>query len=378
MRSSVPHLETVREMAGEQSPGAAGPRPAPAARGHVRGLAAGFQELGGKVTAYYLVRIRAQRQAARGDGDLASLVAGVYRREPKHTAFLLERLCYDFVSRFWRAGTEPRRLLVGTEACRLPEESMILLHAGLGMALVEHLLRPLRADSAEAAIDAALDRFFGLVSDNARPDLAPVACESMGLMVRRFLPHLHVVVAARLQAADTLLAHYYWHGAGRAIYFLPRLFHPFPGAPRRGLELCRREPPEQCYRLDALAGYCFASTMINLRHPEVVAGLLPRLAPGETESLASGVAAALITRDYTCPGEPAVRRFLRPSDKLSAATAGELAAAWEEVVRRPSEEALERVYPWLLARGKLADLARHQPLAALLAAEREERQERNG
>ncbi|HYL05336.1 MAG TPA: hypothetical protein VE075_04820, partial [Thermoanaerobaculia bacterium] len=353
MRSARPY-EAVRAITGKQSLDAAGSWPAPPARGFARELAAGFQEFGGKLTAYYLVRIRAQRQAARGTGDLASLVAGVYRREPRHTAFLLERLCYDFVRRFWRAGTEPRRLLDGAEARHLPAESLILLHAGLGMALAEHLLRPLRPDSSEAAFDAALGRFAELVSDNARPELAPVTCEAMGLMVRRFLPGLHAAVAARMRARDPGLAAYYWHGAGRAIYFLARLFHPFPGSPRKGLEICRREPPEPRYRLDALAGYCFASTMINLRHPEVVAGLLPHLAAGEAEPLASGVTAALITRDYTCPGEPAVRRFLRPSAEISfAASAGELAAAWEEVVRRPGAEAMDRLYPWLRARGKL-------------------------
>src|SRR5216683_2111419 len=75
--------------------GGSWPGAAVAARG--RKLGAGVREFGGKLVAYYLVRLRAQPRAVRGEGDLASLVAETYRRDPKHTAFLLERLCYDYV-----------------------------------------------------------------------------------------------------------------------------------------------------------------------------------------------------------------------------------------------------------------------------------------
>jgi hypothetical protein len=368
-----PRHEAVRTMAREQSPRAAGTWQAPGPLGFARELGAGFQELGGKLVAYYLVRLRAQPQAARGNRDLTSLVADVYRGDPRHIAFLLERLCYDFVKRYWRAGEEPRHLLDGKEARWLPEQSLILLHAGLGMALAEHLLAPLHPDDADGTFDAALDRFAELVKDNARPEFAAVPFEAMGVMVRRFLPGLHGAVSARLLARDTCLAAYYWHGAGRAIYFLPGFFLPSPGVVRGGLEACRREPPERCFRLDALAGFCFASTMINLRHPELVARLLPHLEPGEAEAVASGVAAALMTRHHTCPYELGVRAFLRPIAEPGAGTAGGgLAGAWEGLVRGPCEEALVRAYPLLRARGELATLARHRPLGTLLAAEPEE------
>jgi len=370
--------------AGGSWPGAAAASAA-AARG--RELGAGVREFGGKLVAYYLVRLRAQPHAVRGERDLASLVAETYRRDPKHTAFLLERLCYDFVIGRWRgdraghagrAGDIPRHLLDGQEAARaLPEQSLILLHAGLGMALTEILLLPLSPDSPASAFAAALDSFAAQVEANARPEFAAVAFESLGLMVRRFLPRLHVPVEASLRARDERLAAYYWHGAGRAIYFLPGLFHPFPGTARRGVEICRREPLEPRHRLDALAGFCFASTMINLRHPELVARLLPHLGPGEIEALASGVAAALLTRHHTAPDEPGVRTFLRPlAADLAGRGAGPAAdlpaGLWEDAVRRPCAEALDRAYPLLRARGELATLARYRPLASLPAPEREE------
>jgi hypothetical protein len=353
-------------MAGEPSPHAAGTWQASGPRGFARELGAGFQEFRGKLVAYYLVRLRAQPQAARGNRDLTSLVADVYRRDPRHTAFLLERLCYDFIKRYWRAGEEPRHLLDGVEARWLPEQSLILLHAGLGMALAERLLAPLHPEGAAGTFDAALDRFAELVKDNARPEFAAVTFEALGVMVRRFLPRLHGAVSARLLARDARLAAYYWHGAGRAIYFLPDFFLPSPGAASGALETCRREPPEASFRLDAVAGLCFASTMINLRHPELLVRLLPHLEPGEAEAMASGVAGALMTRHHTCPYELGVRDFLRPTAEPWAGTAGGgLAGAWEDLVRRPCEEALDRAYPLLRARGELATLARHRPLGTL-------------
>jgi hypothetical protein len=381
--------------------GGAGPGTALAhavARG--RELGDGFRELGGKLVAYYLVRLRAQPAAARGERDLAALVAETYRRDPQHAAFLLERLCYDYVKglrrsgragRSGRAANLPRHLLDGREAGRaLPEESLILLHAGLGMALTEILLLPLPSGSPAPVFAAALDSFVAQVEANARPEFAAVAFESLGLMVRRFIPRIHVPVEACLRARDASLAAYYWHGAGRGIYFLPGLFHPLPGTARRGLEICRREPPQPHHRLDALAGFCFASTMINLRHPGLVARLLPHLGPGEIEALASGVAGALLTRHHTSPDQPEVREFLRPlaadpsgrragrGAEGEGGPAADLAGLWENAVRRPCLAALDRSYPLLRARGELACLARHCRLGSLPASATQEAPELPG
>src|SRR5579864_6110994 len=198
MRAPNHIQEAARALDGTRPPRAGGAGPGAAlARAVARGreLGDGFRELGGKLVAYYLVRLRAQPAAARGDRDLASLVAETYRRDPRHTAFLLERLCYDYVQGLRRGGRAgrsaglPRHLLDGREAARaLPEESLILLHAGLGMALTEILLLPLSSGSSAPVFAAALDSFVAQVEANARPEFAAVAFESLGLMVRRFIP----------------------------------------------------------------------------------------------------------------------------------------------------------------------------------------------
>ncbi|HLX09812.1 MAG TPA: hypothetical protein VKY89_18295 [Thermoanaerobaculia bacterium] len=331
-------------------------------------LAAGCRELAAKFVAYYLVRLRPHWRAASGRGELTALVAATCRRDPEHAAFLLEGLCYEYVRRALRARRQLVHLLDGEAAAALPERSLILLHVGLGMALTEVLIRPLRPRGQAAAVDGALDRFAALVAANARPEYAPVCFESLGLMVRRFMPHLHVAVEERLRVREPGAAAGYWHGAGRGIYFLASLCHPFPGTARRGLAICRREPPLPGLRLDAIAGFAFASTMINLRQPELVARLLLHVEPEEIEAVASGVAGALMTRYHTRPEATEVRDFLRP---VAAPWPGELgarlAALWDGAVRMPATAAMDRAYPLLRARGELASFARHRPLGTVLA-----------
>jgi|HubBroStandDraft_3_1064219.scaffolds.fasta_scaffold47575_2 hypothetical protein len=338
----------------------------------------GVREVGAKLQVYYWVGLRSQRPALRRTGgDLPLLVAAAYRSDPWRTAFVLERMCYDLVLGVFRSGAVPSRLL-DPPGGALPDESLVLLHAGLGMALARRLLGPLRPRAPGAALDSALDRFAGLVADNAQPAFAPVCFEALGLVARRFFPGLHRQVEARMRARGPELAAWYWHGAGRTTYFLPTLCHPFPGTARRGAAICRSEPPAAENRLDALSGFCFAAAMVNLPRPGLVARLLPHLAPGEVEALASGVAGALLARHHTCPHDPAVHAFLawgqasparggaRDAARGPAAAAGR-SETWEREVIGPCREVLERAYPRLRARGELSLLARHQPLAALLA-----------
>jgi hypothetical protein len=346
------------------------------------GMRDGVREVGAKLRVYYWVGLRSQRAALRrAGGDLPLLVAEAYRSDPWRTAFLLERMCYDLVLGIFRSGAVPSRLL-DPPGGALPGESLVLLHAGLGMALARRLLGPLRPQAPGAAFDSALDRFAGLVADNAQPAFAPVCFEALGVIARRFFPGLHREVARRLRARGPELAAWYWHGAGRATYFLPALLHPFPGMARRGAEICRSEPSAGENRLDALSGFCFAAAMVNLPRPGLVARLLPHLAPGEVEALASGVAGALLARHHTCPEDPAVHAFLAWGQAGPARSgAGEAACGpaatgslseslsepWAREVIGPCREVLERAYPRLRARGELSLLARHQPLAALLA-----------
>jgi hypothetical protein len=352
-------------MSAAGAPAAA--REHPSARGAGCGLASGWQELRSKVAAYLLVRHGLQGARLSGR-PLPELVAAVYAREPGNAAFHLERLAFDWVRARQAQRGDPgaERLLAGPAGAALPEKSLILLHSGMGMALAELLLGRLGPRSRAAAFDAAVRRFVAASNEGSLPGYEAVSLEALGLIVRRFLPSLRRGVEGALRGLDPELAGYYWHGAGRAIYFLPSLFFPLPGNVRRGLDFCRREPPDAERRLDALSGFFFAVTMINLGHPVVLETYLRHLdeSAGESAALASGAAACAITLHQTSPGHPALARFLdyRPSPAPGGTCRR---ALWERWVGTPCREAVETLYPLLRARRQLALLARHQSLPAL-------------
>ncbi|HVT61000.1 MAG TPA: hypothetical protein VHR45_21735 [Thermoanaerobaculia bacterium] len=339
-----------------------------------------WRQFRSKAAVYWLLRVSA-RSLMRPGVPLAEQVEDIYRRQPcsrpprkgsglNRTAFEVERLCYDFVNAGWGRGKGgesaqgPRQLLSGEAAAVLPQKSLILLHAGMGMALAEQTLRRLGPSSPAAAYEAALRRFLSLVELNSRPAYALVPVEALGMMVRLFRSRIRGAVERQLRAVDLGLAAYYWHGAGRAIYFLPAQFHPFPRSLDRGLEICRREPPEPAHRLDALSGFCFAAAMMGLGHPWTLEPLLARLGERteEAEALASGIAACIVTRHHTTPDDPVIGAFLRYRPPAAEARRAEL---WRRWVAEPCALVLERLYVRLEAEGRLGALARHQSLAAL-------------
>jgi hypothetical protein len=346
-----------------------------------REIAAAWQELRNKARAYWLVGL--QRGAPRRGATLAELTAELCLRQPETAAFHLERLGYDFALAEWRRRGEPPCGLLADAA--LPEASLVLLHSGLGLALSRRLLRPFGAGSPAADLAAGLERLLALIEANARPDLAPVAIEAAGLIVRMFLPRLRAATARWMRAASPDLEGLFWHGIGRAVYFVPASSWPRPGALRHALALCRREPPDAATRQHALAGLAFAVTMINWQQPLLIERLFalleidaeraggadpagaggssgPPLPPrweGEAEAFASGVAACLFVQRFTLPNAPPPPVLQHLPDAASDPRRREL---WERHVRQPCAAALEQLYPRLVARRELSRFAWFQPL----------------
>jgi len=330
-----------------------------------------MRELRNKLGTYWRVRGSGVWRAA--GAPLPARVAAVLRAapvDPDRAVFELEGIAFDETRAAWTAGREPRGLLNGEEARGLPEESLILLHSGVGLALASRLLRPLRASSPAAAFDAALGSFLDLCRANAQPAYLPVTREPLGLAVRMFQPRLTAAVDAGLRRIDPDLAAGFWHGAGRALYFRPS--HLLPGGLARAVASCRREPPSAPpadNRLDALAGLAFAVSMVNLNHPGALERLLDQVVESGQEILAitSGVVGCLLARHHTTPADPAIAAFLahRPADPRRRET-------WERRVSAPGASALARLYPALRAAGRLGDFARFQRLAAVEESLQEE------
>lgn len=276
--------------------------------------------------------------------SLPEAVERAYRLDPYQSLWAVEGAGHDHAAGFWRRTDRPREVLTARELDGLPEESLLMLHAGMGLAFAEHLMGEVGPASPRSELRHALARFIALCQDNAREGYADAALESLGLMVRCFYPDLTRPVDRELRALDdeTLLG-YYWHGVGRAIYFLPIQFLPGYGSVRHAVRMAEREAPHELAREKSLVGLGWAFTLVNLNEPRILEAVLRH--HGEEirgGAFAEGLVGSVVMRHDTTPGAPFIPRFFRhrPSSREPR-----LVELWEEIVRRPLERALGELYP---------------------------------
>ena len=280
-------------------------------------------------------------------------VAAVERRGAQDAVFALERLGRHLVADAWGAAP-PRRLFESPEVADLPPSSLILLHAGVGLEFADRVLGDLPRQPAAEPVRTALHRFADLCRDNSLPGYLAAAFEPLGVVVRLLHGRLLPEIERQIAVVEPEVASYFWHGVGRAYYFLPRHLRPLRSTLAAAIAHCHAEPRQPTSRLDALQGLFFAATMVNLHHPPVVAALLAQAeAAGEGERFSSGLVACLLARHDMTPADPALHHLL---DYLPPA-ASRVAALWEPRVAAPSREALRHFYPVLKQSQRLGLLA---------------------
>jgi hypothetical protein len=241
----------------------------------------------------------------------------------------------------------------------LPASSILMLNAGLGLALAEHLLDEAGDDPSAPVIERTIARFHALCHANVSPGHEATALQGLGFVARAWHAPAMPLIAAAVAALDPELAIYFWHAVGRALYFLPRYFAPLPRHRRRALARLARECPDARSHRQAIAGYACAAVLVNMQHPAVVERLLPEIAAsgGEAAAVGAGVRCACAVRASASPAEPFLEGLL-----AHRAAAGEL-AAWETRVRRPCERGLADL-PVLEREGRLGELLREVDAAA--------------
>jgi hypothetical protein len=235
----------------------------------------------------------------------------------------------------------------------LPALAVVPFHTGAGLSFAGRLLA---TDGTRSPADLA--RWIALWEENARPGYGGIAVEALGLVARNLYPYLLPRLGELLRAIDPGLAEYLWHGAGRGLYFAPTHALPHSGALSRAFEKARREPPDESGRRNATAGLAWALTLVNLREPEILAGVLRRHGGeiGSAEAFANGVASAVVVWYDIVGLDSHLDAFLahRPDGPAPA-------ALWRDLVVRPCEEVLQHTYPQLRQGGGLASLFRCPP-----------------
>jgi len=323
-----------------------------------------WQEFQNNYEVYSLVKhVRSRLRIPSGPHfPLEELIRNAYALGEFADLWAVEGLGHDYAVSF-RSQDEPLRgLLTGESARVLPASSLTMMHAGIGLAFAEELMKTITPYSPVEDIDRVLQEFITLCKDNSREGYLGAAYESLGLVTRTWHAQMVSVVDRRLRENHGDVVSYFWHGSGRALYFLPMYFIPGSLSPWRALE---REAPDDVGRLNMLAGLAWATTLVNMRQPEIMANLLKyrgdRLT--RTDAFSNGVMSSVMMASDITPEDVYIAAFCRYRTDSSD---HHLAELWESCIARPCERALNSYYPVLKKHERLGEVFHYQSYPNLI------------
>jgi hypothetical protein len=311
---------------------------------------------------YNLVKnIRSRLRVDRGPAvSLANLVDQAYALGPYADLWAIEGLGHDYTDLRLDRDHAAAGIMRDGPAAALPARSLTMMHAGLGLSLAERLLKSLTPCSPAEEFRDVVGAFIAACDVHSRPGYAGAAYESLGLVTRTWHPRLVIPVAAALLEIDERVAGYFWHGAGRALYFLPAYIVPVL-SPWRAAD---REAPHALAHDNLYAGLAWAWTLVNIRHPRIMAELLRTRGDRvrRSDAFANGVASALVVAIDITPGDPYVHAFVSyVPDEASGA-----AEAWNATIAPAAHAALSWYHPVLQEQAALENVFRYTDLAALV------------
>lgn len=335
-----------------------------------------LQELQNKVQVFVLVRNipgTLQLPAEPPYPTLREVVQRAYAMEAYPTLWAVEGIGHWYGDTFFVRHEVPRGILTAANVRDLPAESLTMLHAGIGMSFAQYWMKTVNHRSPLADIRYVLTQVIALCHDNSQPGYVGAALESLGLITRNGQFYSETRPDEMVQIVSRELAHldpevfeYFWRGVGRAHYFLPIHFVPGYGSSWHAVKMIRNAVPnEQAWR-NAIAGLAWGITMVNIRHPQVVASFLQHHGAqlAVDDSFANGVASSLMMRYDTTPDAPFIAPFYHYQPD---ATDPQLVQLWQYHVQQPSTVALQEYYPVLKRHQRLGEIFRYQALAALVA-----------
>jgi hypothetical protein len=335
-----------------------------------------LQELQNKVQVFSLVRNIPSTLRLVSEPPyppLSEVVQSAYAMEPYPALWAVEGIGHWYGDTFFMHHDVPRGILTEPQVGDLPVASLTMLHAGIGMSFAQHWMRTVNHLSPVTDIRYALGQVMALCRDNSQPGYEGAALESLGLITRngQFYgetrpDQMAHIVSWELEHIDPEGFEYFWHGVGRAHYFLPIHFVPGYGSIWHAVRMIQHAVPNDRAWLNAIAGLAWAITMVNIRHPQIVANLLryhgPQLAADD--GFANGVASSIMMRYDTTPHASFVKPYYHYQPEP---TDPQLVQFWQSQVQQPCAVALQEYYPVLKQRHRLGEIFRYQYLPALVA-----------
>lgn len=291
--------------------------------------------------------------------SLLDLTARAARLDPYLCVFATEGAGHCYTDWCLANKSAQRRLLNDAAHTHLPSRALVPLHAGMGLSLAEAVLSAFEQNTFPDG-ESLVSRFIQLCQANSQEEYVGATYEAMGLAARSLFPHLIPLLDYSLAQTDERLLAYFWHGVGRAIYFSPVNFLPWGDGTLRGLQMCLQEPLHGLARRNAVAGFAWAMTLVNIRQPEITAQFLRHHERDITESDAfiNGICSALIIWHDSAPDSPdleALARFRLVGPEM---------AAWNKYVVQSCDKAFN-YYQALKLKKSLGTVFSYQNLSNL-------------
>jgi len=321
-----------------------------------------WQQLQNNFEVYNLVKQVAGKLGIPPSGifDLPEMIERSYALGQYPDLWAIEGLGHDYVAMFW--NRKPLNgILLPENTPNVPDSAMTMLHAGMGLFFAQTLLPKISPYVPAGEIRQTLEQFVSLVRANSRPGYEGAALESLGLVTRTWHSRLVKTVDRHLREMDSDVASFFWHGIGRALYFLP--IHFVPGFYSPWLS-ANTEPPDDMARRNTFAGLAWATALVNIRQPQILASIVRyhRETFTQDDAFTNGVVSTMIMASDITPHDVYVRSFLSYEPGPES---GELAELWNRLVKRPSEAAVYSYYPILQQKHHLEEVFHYADLAAV-------------
>jgi len=301
-----------------------------------------------------------------GEFDLAYYMDKAYGIGDYENIWSVEGLGHVYSQRTWilkhNVSEDAHGILVDGQAAHMPVKSLTMMHAGLGLAFAESLMKQLTVDSSTQEVERVMKTFIKLCNNNSREGYVGCALESLGLVTRCFNYPMVDLVQRVLADVDPIAWEFFWRGAGRALYFSPGhmmqpLYSPWIAAETEA-------PNERAFKI-LKAGIAWPTNIVNMRQPEIFEDLIIRRGAEEEYegTIRHGVAASTTMAMDITPHHPVVKSYLEYKPKSSDAKILEL---WEKLVHEPAYRAVHRYQPILHKHKMMDQVFRLQDLDALV------------